>query len=52
MPISQIRELRLSGIVAAQATQLHSTNLQGGPGLAGASALPSYCLQEVSPGNP
>ncbi|KAF6081920.1 hypothetical protein HJG60_008902 [Phyllostomus discolor] len=52
MPISQIRELRLSGTVAAQVTQLLSANLEWSPGLAGAIALPFHCFQEMSPGEP
>ena len=39
MPISQIRELRLSGTVAAQVIRLRSANLEWSPGLAGATAL-------------
>lgn len=52
MPISQIRELRLSGTVAAQVIRLCSANLEWSPGLAGATALPFHCFQEMSPGEP
>lgn len=52
MPAPHIRELRLNGTIAAQVTQLCSVNLGWIPGVAGASALPSHCLQEMSPGDP
>lgn len=51
MPILQIKELSLSGTAAAQVIQLHNANPKWSPGQAGASALPSHCLQEVSPGS-
>lgn len=52
MRISQIREPRLSGTIAAQVTQLLSANLEWSPGLAGATALSFHCFQEMSPREP